>query len=117
MDMLVFISKTPERSLHYKSSSKIAGVIDVFGRLITCVSLGLVAGPITLCAWGGEQDFSQILSAEVGVPTSAYCFACCFAPYGFEGSEHGLIGRKHLPVGVRPFFYEFFLLSPPAALN
>ena len=113
MDMLVFISKAPERSLHYESGSTIAGVIDVFGGLIACVSLSLVAGPITLCAWGGEQDFSQILSAEVGVPTSAYCFA----PYGFEGSEHGLIGRKHLPVGVRSFFYEFFLLSPPAALN
>ena len=38
MDMLVFISKAPERSLHYESSSQIAGVIDVFGQLIACVS-------------------------------------------------------------------------------
>lgn len=56
MDMLVFISKAPERSLHYESSSKIAGVIDVFGRLITCVSLGLVTTLIAPCTWGGEQD-------------------------------------------------------------
>lgn len=39
MDMLVFISKAPERSLHYESSSKIAGVIDAFQAIVyLCVS-------------------------------------------------------------------------------
>ena len=104
MGMLVFISKAPERSLHYESRSKSPGLLTF---------LGWVAGPTTLCAWGSEKDFSQILSAEMRPPTSTYCFP----PYGFKGSEHGLIGRKHLSVRVRSFFYEFFLLNPPATFN
>ena len=69
MGMLVFISKAPERSLHYESRSKSPGLLTF---------LGLVAGPITLCAWGSEKDFSQFLSTEMGPPISTYYFP----PYG-----------------------------------